>query len=174
MMKNLYSYITESLKNVGSGAEGTVYLQDDGRIRKVFKHRLPITYKLLYQASQFYDLKALPKIYEIGDDYIVRDNCKLMTPKCKKYYDIATKTKFGTETKMIHWVNKTGEYDPETERITTNYRGVVSGDAAKVLEWLYILKYELSQIGGEHYGLGDFKLENLGEDSGGNIKLIDF
>lgn len=176
IMKSLSEYIAEKAGNIlGKGAEGTVYELPDNKIKKVFKSgKVPLQYQLLHQASKFADIQCLPKIYEFGSDFIVRDNLKFGTQKCKKYYEISQKSPWSNQDSCMRLVlDGHYWYDPDKDCVCTNIRGIIRGIYSEVIDWLARLKYELSQVAGEHAGLGDFAFKNLAETSDGKVVLAD-
>lgn len=83
-MQPLSIYISESLRKLGKGEEGTVYDLGDRRVKKVFSRgRVPISYQLLKSATDMGVIHALPKVYEVGTNYIIRENCRPGTPNVK-------------------------------------------------------------------------------------------
>lgn len=174
-MQPLYTYIDEALRKLGKGEEGTVYDLGDGRVKKVFKRSVPIAYQLLKSATDMGVIYALPKVYEVGDDYIIRENCTPNTPKCKEYYKLSqTSPWVGHDSAMRLVLDGHYWYDADHNRICTNIRGTIRGKMNEVIEWLACLKYELSQVCGSRAGLGDFALKNLGETEDGRVVMFDF
>lgn len=176
-MKSLSEYITESLKKLGKGEEGTVYDLGDGRVKKVFfRSHVPISWQLLYQACQAgVKIEALPKVYEVGDDYIIREDCKPMTEKCKKIYKCSQYVPFpksGPDT--IYRLVLDGHWNFDGEKTTTDIRWALMGIVKDTIHFLTHLKYELSQVCGDRAGLGDFALKNLGETDDGRVVMFDF
>lgn len=156
------------------GQKGVAYDIGNGKVKKVFKRgRLPISYQLLFAAKDF--VECLPAIYEIGDDYIIRDDLKFNTQKCKQYYKIATSKPFANEDTIYRMVlDGKWEYDPNTNTIISKTKITPTDPIKNIIEWMARLKYELSQICGNKAGLGDFALKNLAETSDGRIVLADF
>lgn len=181
MILNYNDFLNEKSNNengkfLGKGEEGACYLMDDGNIKKIF-HRgvVPIAYQAIYQTRNFYKVETLPQVYEVGDDYIIRESVKPKTSLCKKYYKIATTYDMGSNIPMFRWVMQHGYYDPDTNSVISCWKGVMRDkDAIEVFEWLYKLKYELSQVAGEHAGLGDFGIQNFGETKDGRVIMFDF
>ena len=175
-MQPLYTYIEESLKKLGKGEEGAVYDLGDGRVKKVFSRgRVPISYQLLKSATDMGVIYALPKVYEIGEDYIIREDCTPNTPKCKEYYKLSqTSPWVGHDSAMRLVLDGHYWYDADKNCTCTNIRGIIRGKMNDVIEWLACLKYELSQICGDRAGLGDFALKNLGETKDGRVVMFDF
>ena len=175
-MRRLAEYMVEALKKLGSGAEGAVYDLGDGRVRKEFhKGRVPLAYQILKIATDNNDIQCLPKVYEVGPDYIIRENCKPNTPKCKEYYKVAMSPVYvGHDT--LYWgvMNEDYWYDPDKDAYFTRIKGIIRGRQLEVKDWLCRLKYELSQIKGENAGLGDFALKNFGETDDGRVVMMDF
>lgn len=177
-MHPLYTYIEESFKSLGKGEEGEVFDLGDGRVKKVFKRgRVPLPWQLLYQACQMgVEIEALPKVFEVGDDYIIREDCTPNTSKCKSIYKTSQSVPFpksGPDTiyQLVydgHWW-----YTPE-EGLRTNIRWALKGIVKDTVNFLVHLKYELSQICGDRAGLGDFALKNLGETKDGRVVMFDF
>lgn len=161
-MQPLSIYINESLRKLGKGEEGTVYDLGDGRVKKVFSRgRVPLAWQLLYRACEMgVEITALPKVYDLGEDYIIREDCKPNTPKCKAYYKVS----------QDRLTDNTVYRDVLDGNIPTHLKGIYR----EVVPWLCKLKYELSQVGGEHAGLGDFALKNLGETKDGRVVMLDF
>ena len=175
-MTPLSTYVVEALKKLGSGEEGTVYDIGDGKVRKVFKRgNVPLAYQLLKAATDYGVIQCLPKVYEVGDDYIIRENCKPNTPKCKEYYKIS-QTAIYNDSDKLYWEVLNGNYwyDPDKDNYFSNIKGIIRGKQQEVMQWLCRLKYELSQVCGERAGLGDFGLKNLGETNDGRVVLMDF
>ena len=176
-MKTLNTYIVEALgTRLGKGAEGVVYDIGDGKVRKVFKRgNVPLAYQLLKAATDYGVIQCLPKVYEVGDDYIIRENCKPNTPKCKEYYKIS-QTAIYNDSDKLYWEVLNGNYwyDPDKDNYFSNIKGIIRGKQQEVMQWLCRLKYELSQVCGERAGLGDFGLKNLGETNDGRVVLMDF
>lgn len=177
-MQPLYTYIEESLKKLGKGEEGTVYDLGDGRVKKVFSRgRVPIPWQLLHQACQAgVEIEALPRVFEVGDDYIIREDCTPNTPKCKEYYKLSQTSPWVGHDSAMRLVLD-GHYWYEADhlgRVCTNIRGIIRGKIGDVIDWLAHLKYELSQICGDRAGLGDFALKNLGETKDGRVVMFDF
>lgn len=174
-MVPLFTYINETLKRLGSGEEGIVYDMGDGRVKKVFKRKVPLSYQLLKSATDMGVIYALPKVYEVGENYIIRENCKPGTPKCKEYYKLSqTSPWVGHDSAMRLVLDGHYWYDADKNCTCTNIRGIIRGKMNEVIEWLACLKYELSQVCGKIAGLGDFALKNLGETEDGRIVLMDF
>lgn len=175
-IKSFLDFINENEKLLGKGEEGACYLMDDGNIKKVF-HRgiVPVSYQLLYQASNFVSLQTLPKVTELNDDYIVREPVKPKTPLCRKYYKIATTYKLPNGMFMYKYVMNNGYYDPDKDLVVDEFNDQIEGkDEQTVWKWLYMLKYELSQIKGANAQLGDFGLQNFGETNDGKVIMFDF
>ena len=175
-MTPLSTYVVEALKKLGSGEEGTVYDIGDGKVRKVFKRgNVPLAYQLLKAATDYGVIQCLPKVYEVGDDYIIRENCKPNTPKCKEYYKIS-QTAIYNDSDKLYWEVLNGNYwyDPDKDNYFSNIKGIIRGKQQEVMQWLCRLKYELSQVCGERAGLGDFGVKNLGETNDGRVVLMDF
>lgn len=157
-MQTLFTYISESLRKLGKGEEGTVYDLGSGRVKKVFSRgRVPLSYQLLKSATDMGVIYALPKVYEVGDDYIIRENCTPNTPKCKEYYKVSQHRRNGETLYRMALDNKRPKLD---------------GIDKEVYKWMVRLKYEISQLGG--YGLGDFALKNLGETKDERVVMLDF
>ena len=176
-MKSLFEYINESLKFIGKGTEGEVFDIGNGRIKKVFRRgRIPIAWQLLYQAQHMgVEIKTLPKVYEVGANYIIRENCTPNTPKCKEYYKLSqTSPWVGHDSTMRLVLDGHYWYDADKNCTCTNIHGIIRGKMNDVIEWLACLKYELSQICGDRAGLGDFALKNLGETKDGRVVMFDF
>lgn len=172
----LSTYVVEALKKLGSGEEGTVYDIGEGKVRKVFKRgNVPLAYQLLKAATDYGVIQCLPKVFEVGDDYIIRENCKPNTPKCKEYYKIS-QVKHYSNGDTLYWEVMNGNYwyDPDKDAYYSNIRGIIPKKHQEVMQWLCRLKYELSQVCGERAGLGDFGLKNLGETNDGRVVLMDF
>ena len=162
-MKPLSEYIIESLKKLGSGEEGTVYDLGDGKVKKVFhRGRVPVAYQLLLAATNMGVIEVLPKVYEVGDDYIIRENCTPNTPLCKKYWKDITSKPIPGDRRTIWQLVRDGEDIPR------------KGFTGEAIDWLLRLKYELSQVCGNNAGLGDLAEKNLGETDDGRIVLMDF
>lgn len=133
-MKPLSGYMGEALKKLGSGEEGTVYDIGDGRIKKVFKRgNVPLAYQLLKAATDYGVIQCLPKVYEIGDDYIIRENCKPNTPKCKEYYKIS-QTAIYNDRDKLYWEVLNGNYwyDPDKNNYFSNIKGIIRGNNRKL------------------------------------------
>lgn len=176
-MTPLSTYVVEALKKLGSGEEGTVYDIGDGRIKKVFKRgNVPLAYQLLKAATDYGVIQCLLKVFEVGDDYIIRENCKPRTSKCKKYFDTLQAIPFENSNDNLYWMimNDTWYWDPDKECVKSKIRMATTKIQTEVIEWATRLKYELSQICGERAGLGDFGLKNLGETNDGRVVLMDF
>lgn len=174
-MRPLSEYMMEAMKKLGSGEEGTVYDMGDGRVKKVFKRNVPIAYQLLKSATDMGVIYALPKVYEVGEDYIIRENCTPNTPKCKEYYKLSqTSPWVGHDSAMRLVLDGHYWYDAKHDRVGTNIRGVIRGKMLDVIDWLACLKYEIEQICGKTAGLGDFAEKNLGETQDGRVVLMDF
>lgn len=176
-MQPLYTYIEEALRKLGKGEEGTVYDLGDGRVKKVFSRgRVPIPWQLLYQACQSgVEIEALPRVFEVGDDYIIREDCKPMTEKCKKIYKCSQYVPFpksGPDT--IYRLVLDGHWWYTPEGSGTNIRWAIKGIVEDTIHFLTHLKYELSQVCGDRAGLGDFALKNLGETKDGRVVMFDF
>lgn len=177
-MQPLYTYIEEAFKSLGKGEEGEVFDLGDGRVKKVFKRgRVPLPWQLLYQAWQMgVEIETLPKVFEVGDDYIIREDCTPNTSKCKAIYKTSQSVPFpksGPDTiyQLVydgHWW-----YTPE-EGDCTNIRWAIKGIVKDTIHFLTHLKYELSQICGDRAGLGDFASKNLGETKDGRVVMFDF
>ena len=175
-MKNLSEYITERIGDrLGRGMEGEIYDEGNGRVRKVFHNgKVPISYQLLKSASEHGDVTALPKVYEVGDDYIIREGCKPTTIKCREYWSIANSKPFNND--LLWRMVQAGDwwYDPDEDKVCSRIRAIIRGRLKEVIEWLCHLKYEISQVKGDKFGLGDFALKNLGETDDGRVVLMDF
>lgn len=176
-MQPLYIYIDEALRKLGKGEEGTVYDLGDGRVKKVFSRgHVPIPWQLLHKACQFgADIIALPKVYEVGNDYIIREDCTPNTAKCKAIYKTSQFVPFpksGPET--IHQLVLDGMWWYTPENSGTKVRWALKGIVKDTIHFLTHLKYELSQICGDRAGLGDFALKNLGETKDGRVVMFDF
>lgn len=174
-MKNLYLYIEESLKRLGKGEEGIVYDLGDGKVKKVFhRGKVPMVYQLMKSATDYGVIECLPKVFEVGDDYIIRENCKPGTKKCKEYYKLSQCNPWvNTESCMNLVLNGHYWYDPDNNSYYTDIKGIVSKPLMEVINWMVRLKYEISQVTGQEIGLGDFALKNLGETSDGRVVLMD-
>lgn len=171
-MKSLISYILESFKKLGSGQEGTVYDLGDGKVKKVFhRGKVPMVYQLMKSATDFGELTCLPKVYEVGDDYVIRENCTPNTQKCKVYFKVSQISPWVGHDSCMDLVLK-GHYW-WNGGLCTDIRGIIRGKFKEVIDWLVRLKYEISQVSGQEIGLGDFALKNLGETSDGRVVLID-
>lgn len=176
-MKPLNTYINEALKKLGSGEEGTVYDMGDGKVKKVFHRGLvPVAYQLLLAATKMNAIEVLPKVYEVGKDYVVRENCTPNTSKCKKYWKVITWKPFTNDKRQIWQMVRDGEWwmDFETGKGGTRIRMATPGLTGEVIDWLLRLQYELSQVCGNNAGLGDLAEKNLGETDDGRIVLMDF
>jgi hypothetical protein len=176
-MRHLHTYITEALRRLGGGEEGVVYDLGNGKVKKVFSRgRVPIPWQLLYQACcAGVDIVALPKVYEIGDDYIIREDCTPNTARCKAFYKTSQYVPFpksGPET--IYRLVLDGYWWYTPEGFGTNICWALKGIVKDTIHFLTHLKYELSQVAGPHAGLGDFALKNLGETKDGRVVLFDF
>lgn len=158
-MQSLSIYISESLKRVGRGAEGIVYDLGDGTVKKVFyRGTVPLSWQLLYRAQQMgVKTRTLPVVYEVGEDYVIRENCKPKTSKCREYYKASQHRRNGETLYRMALDNKRPKLD---------------GTDKEVYKWMVRLKYEISQLGG--YGLGDFALKNFGETKDGRVVMLDF
>ena len=176
-MKEISQYITEALKKLGQGEEGKIYDMGDGKVKKVFHNgRVPLSYQLLLAATKTNDIEVLPKVYEVGDDYIVRENCTPGTELVKKYWKTMTWKPFTNDSRMIWQMVRDGEWwmDYETGKGGTHLRMALKGITKDVIDWLLRLQYELSQICGDKAGLGDLDEKNLGETEDGRIVMYDF
>lgn len=177
-MKPLSEYIVEAIGDkLGQGAEGEVFDAGDGKVKKVFhRGRVPVTYQLLLAASKHGDIKVLPKVFEVGDDYIIRENCTPYTNKCKKYWKVITWKPFTNDKRQIWQMVRDGEWwmDFETGNGGTHIRMATPGITGEVIDWLLRLQYELSQVCGDNAGLGDLAEKNLGETPDGRVVMFDF
>lgn len=175
-MQPLVTYLLEAIGDkLGKGVEGIVYDEGNGRVRKVFhRDKVPVCYQLLKAATDMGVIHTLPKVYEIGPDYIIREDCKPNTPKCKEYYKISQTAIYNDRDKLYREVlNGNYWYDPDKDEYFSNIKGIIRGKQREVMQWLCRLEYELSQIKPGH-GLGDFAEKNLGETGDGRIVLMDF
>ena len=176
-MQPLATYLLEAVGDkLGKGAEGTVYDEGNGRVRKVFhRGKVPVGYQLLKAATDMGVIQSLPKVFEIGPNYIIREDCKPGTTKCKKYWKVATTKPFSNDDRQLWQMVQDGEwtYNPDTDKVETKIKMVLSGLTKEVVLWMAHLQYELSQIKPGH-GLGDFAEKNFGETQDGRIVLMDF
>lgn len=176
-MQHLYTYIDEALRKLGQGAEGTVYDLGDGRVKKVFHNgKVPVSYQLLLAATKYGAIETLPKVYEVGDDYIIREDCTPNTPLCKKYWKVITWKPFTNDKRLLWQMVRDGEwwYDFETGKGGTHIRMAIHGLTGDVIHWMLRLQYELSQVCGDKAGLGDLAEKNLGETKDGRVVMFDF
>lgn len=163
-MKPLHTYINEVLKKLGSGEEGTVYDIGDGKVKKVFhRGRVPITYQLLKSATDMGVIQCLPKVYEVGENYIIHENCIPNTPMCKEYYKPSQTSPWtGHDSAMRLVLDGHYWYDTDHDKLYSNIRGVIRGKMKEIIEWLTHLKYEIEQVCGPTSGMGDFAGKNMG------------
>lgn len=141
-MKEISKFTLKSV--LGKGQEGVCVKTSDGRVLKVYYGEMPVCISMLAAACRFMTPKCLPKI-EKGDHWILRDEYKTKTSKCREYASQARKYMKGG--KIIDKTHK---------------------------QWLETANYELSEIGACPLYQADIKLDNFGEDKKGNIVLIDF
>ena len=141
-------------KLLGAGEQGMTISIGDGKIIKViFANKLPSD--MLRLAANKNNVQILPKIYKTGRNWYIRDEYKINTKKCKTYYKYIDKI-----------------YD---DIMHNNIPEHMTDDQKIMYDWAMRAKYEISLVmGSDNWGLGDWKLDNIGENNKGDIVYFDW
>ena len=159
----------------GAGGEGMVYNLGDGRVIKMifdtdFVSNRDITLAMTKKmvGKKF---ETLPNVYKVAGNYIIREDVKPATAKCKKYYEIAT-TKYPGLEEVGGTMERgfaRGKFD-EVNMVVPKTK-----DVQEVRKWLLKLRSDLEAIGVEvKLNYGDFKPANLGETKDGRVVYFDW
>lgn len=160
---------------LGAGGEGMVYNLGDNKVLKVMfdtdfmgdKSRYIKTYKSMVGKH----FETLPDIYKVTDDYIIREEVRPDTTKCRNYYRIATTKYPGLEDvggTMERGFARGNTYD-------VNVAVPKTKEVQEVRKWLLSLRKDLSSIGiNIRMNYGDFKSANLGETKDGRVVYFDW
>lgn len=170
----------ERIKRIlGAGAEGMVYDLGDNKVLKIMFDVL-FDVNLLgertrhinaYKSMVGKHFKTLPDIYKVTDNYIIRENVKPATTKCREYFRIATTKYPGLEDvggTMERGFARGKLYDvniavPKTKKVQ------------EVRKWMITLRSELAAIGIKIVtNYGDLKPDNLGETKDGRVVYFDW
>lgn len=160
----------DRLNIYGSGCQGFVYKLGDKIIKIWYNGKVPRDTQNLYRIGKKKKLKTLPRIDKIGKSWIVRDDYRLFTDKCKKLFTAI----FGTL--------DDDTYDYSDDCLWSRFldgdidRDSLTKDKKEALDWLETADEELRMVVSPSYIIGnsDLCLKNIGEDNKGNIIFFDW
>lgn len=166
----------ERIKRIlGAGGEGMVYNLGDNKVLKMMfdvdflgdRDKYIATCKSMIGKH----FETLPDIYKVTGDYVIREDVKPATAKCKEYYKIATTRYPGLEE-----IGGTMEKGFARGKIyDVNMAVPKTKDVQEVRKWLLALRRDLKAIGiNIEVNYGDFKPANLGETKDGRIVYFDW
>ncbi len=162
-------------KIIGAGSEGLVIQIGNGKVMKILfdtdfmssnKRTLETMKRMIGK-----HFETLPDIYKVTGNYVIREDVKPATAKCREYFRIATTKYSGLED-----VGGTMERGFARGKIyDVNIAVPKTKEIQEVRKWLLKLRNELYTIGMEiKNNYGDFKPANLGETKDGRVVYFDW
>ena len=146
-------------KLIGHGYNGVVIDLGDKVMKCFYKGELWQWEKKFYELCQKNKFDVFPKVYRIGNGYVVMEKLKTYTIRCERLFDILDSIKDGDKT----------VFDIIKDNETDNYKWSKKEQA--VLDWMSKVKEGLETIGVTDYG--DLQLCNVGERQNKEIVYFD-
>lgn len=151
-------------RTLGGGSSGVAVKMKNGLVIKKlfsdFKHQENANF---YEYCLKHKPKVLLKVLKIGKDYVVSEEVKSSTEKCRDYSSAIKDAAFDYRRAEKRKGNKVDPYkDGE------GFAPYI--DDEEIREWVLEVNHHFKKIGCD---FSDIKAANLGEDSNGNILYID-
>lgn len=150
-------------RGLGAGSNGVVWEIDKDKVIKLFYgDHIKQQDKIFIDYCYKHPSKVFPRIYKIGDNWVVMEKLKTFTPKLKKWFEYIDDKKFGGKT-IYQWVNEKG--------VDIN----IFDDFGKdVYNWCIECKEEMKNIKSSYVSWpGDLFIKNCGERDNGEIVFFD-
>jgi len=150
-------------RGMGAGSNGVVWEIDKDKVIKLFYgDHIKQQDKIFIDYCYKHPSKVFPKIYKIGDNWVVMEKLKTFTPKLKKWFEYIDDKKFDGKT-IFHWVDE--------KNVDVN---IFDDFGRDVYSWCIECKNEIKNIKSPYVAWpGDLFIKNCGERDNGEIVFFD-